>query len=129
MAGDFLYLVGQPLGVLLITGKDLSQYGKECVYCAFTLTSADKAAQVLPPIVDSVPTEIPTIAREYLLPYREYENIVVFPVGSVLKADSVGHISHCGTVRLVLKIGEKIYQAGQYLEERLSSLHQIAPLR
>ena len=77
------------------------------------------------PSPKSVPTlgkEIPTIPREELLPYREYENIIVLSVGSVHKIEAIGEIIHYGTSRLVVKIEDKIYQAGQDLEEKKDQL-------
>ena len=38
-------------------------------------------------------------------------------VGSVHKIEAIGEIIHYGTSRLVVKIGDKIYQAGQDLEK------------
>ena len=69
-----------------------------------------------------ISTEIPIIAREKLLPYREYENIIILPLGSVHKIDAIGNIVHYGTPRLVVNIDEKIYQAGQDLEEKIDLL-------
>ena len=57
-----------------------------------------------------------------MLPYREYENLIVLPIGSVHKLDAIGNITHYGTPRLVVKIGDKIYQAGQDLEEKVDQL-------
>ena len=44
--------------------------------------------------------------------------MTALPIGSVHKIEAIGHITHYGTPRLVLKINEKIYQAGQDLEEK-----------
>ena len=44
--------------------------------------------------------------------------MTVLPVGSVHKIEGIGHIAHYGAPRLVLKINENIYQAGQDLEEK-----------
>ena len=44
--------------------------------------------------------------------------MTVLPVGSVHNVEAIGHIIHYGTPRLVLKISENIYQAGQDLEEK-----------
>ena len=95
--GDFLSLEGQPLGVLTVTGKGTNQYGNVSVYCTFTRTSIDKTVQVLPPVLDSITLEVPTITRENLLSYRAYKNIITFPIGSTQKIDAVGYITHYGT--------------------------------
>ena len=95
-------------------------YGNVAVYANFTLNPT-KREEILSPasiIEPSDVKEMPTIPRENLLPYREYENLMVLPVGSVHKIDAIGHITHYGTPRLVVKISENIYQAGQDLEEK-----------
>ena len=125
--GDFISLDNQPLGVLAVTGKGTNQYGNVSVYCSFTLNSPGNAEQSLPPLTadDSTPpTGIVTISRENLLPYRDYENLIVFPIGSVQKVDAIGYITHYGTARLVVKIGDKIYQAGQDLEGKVEQLNK-----
>ena len=118
--GGFLSLENQPLGVLKITGKGTNVYGNVTVYTIFTLNSpknTKKSSTTL--IINPAPVvEIPTIPRENLLPYRDYENVTVLPVGSVHKIEGIGHLVHYGTPRLVLKINENIYQAGQDLEEK-----------
>ena len=80
-------------------------------------TNPPKESPLTPKPVPTVGREIPTIPREELLPYREYENIIVLLVGSVHKIEAIGEIIHYGTSRLVVKIGDKIYQAGQDLEK------------
>ena len=124
--GGFLSLENQPLGMLEITGKGTNVYGKVTVYTRFMLNLIENAKKVSPtPVINPEPVvEIPTIPRENLLPYRDYENVTVLPVGSVHKIEGIGHIAHYGTPRLVLKINENIYQAGQDLEEKEG---QIAP--
>ena len=94
--------------------------GKVTVYTNFLLNPQNNAKQQSfpTPNIDPIPVkEIPVIPRENLLPYREYDNLTVFPVGSVQKIEAIGHITHYGASRMVLKIGDKIYQAGQDLEE------------
>ena len=116
--GGFLSLDDKPLGVLEITGQGTNAYGNVTVYTCFTLNSSNKGEKISCN-VESVPAkEIPTITREHLLPYRDYENIIVLPVGSVHKVEAIGEILHYGTFRLVVKIEDKIYQAGQDLEEK-----------
>ena len=50
--------------------------------------------------------------------------VYIGSVGSVHSIEGIGHIVHYGTPRLVLKINENIYQAGQDLEEKEG---QISP--
>ena len=124
-SGGFLTLDGRELGVLQITGKGTNAYGNVSVYANFILT-ATNPQKISTPTVTAVPTPdketISTIAREELLPYRDYENIAVLSVGSVHKVDAIGEIIHYGISRLVVKIGEKVYQAGQDLEEKKDQL-------
>ena len=123
---DFLFLDDKPLGVLVITGQGTNQYGKVSVYCTFTLTNVSELEQLGN---DDTPrttisreefsdNEITTLPRKDLLPYREYENLISFPIGSVHQIDAIGYITHYGTPRLVLRIHGTIYQAGQDLEEK-----------
>ena len=117
--GGFLSLDKKELGVLQITGRGTNAYGYVSVYANFVSspTNPPKESPLTPKPVPTVGREIPTIPREELLPYREYENIIVLLVGSVHKIEAIGEIIHYGTSRLVVKIGDKIYQAGQDLEE------------
>ena len=121
--GGFLSLNNKALGILDITGKGTNVYGKVSVYATFTLNSCNTTKELSSLTdsskVDSIPvTEIPAIARENLLPYRDYENIMLLPIGSIHKIEAIGEIVHYGTPRLVVKIEDKIYQAGQDLEEK-----------
>ena len=68
---------------------------------------------------------MPLISREDLLPYREYDNLISLPLGSVHTINAIGNISRYGTPRLVVTIGETIYQAGQALEEKVDQLTQL----
>ena len=52
---------------------------------------------------------MPLLSKEDLLSYREYENLMSLPVGTVHKINAIGNISHYGTPSLVVTIGEKIY--------------------
>ena len=124
--GGFLSLDKKALGVLEITGKGTNAYGNVSVYAKFILNPPNKAKESSPtPKVDPTSVkEIPTIVRENLLPYREYENITVLPVGCVHKIEALGNITHYGTSRLVVKIEKEIYQAGQDLEEKKDRITQ-----
>ena len=93
----FISLDNQPLGVLTITGKGTNQYGNVSLYCSFTLNSPSKIDQTAPALTssDSTPTtNIPVIDREDLLPYREYGNLISFPVGSIHQIDAIGYITY-----------------------------------
>ena len=122
--GGFLSLDDQSLGILEITGKGTNVYGKVTVYTKFTVNLPNDSKKMTPnPIIEPTPIkEIPTIPRENLLPYREYENITVLPVGTLHKLEAIGYITHYGTPRLVLKIGDQIYQAGQDLEGKVEQI-------
>ena len=125
LGGNFISLDNQPLGTLLINGKGTNQYGNVSVYCTFVLNIAGKAEQIeaSPYSITKTPSlDIPTITRENLLPYREYDNLTVLPVETIYKLFAVGYITHYGTSRLVVKIEENIYQAGQDLEEKVDKL-------
>ena len=121
--GDFVYLDGKSLGVLEITGKGTNHHGTVSVYCTFVLNSVEKMEDTLPSTQnDSDAVAIPTLLRENLLPYRDYPNIIKFPVGSLLRVEAIGYISHYGTMRLVVQVEGNIYQAGKDLEEKIEHL-------
>ena len=122
----FLTLDKQSLGILQIRGKGTNGYGNVTVYADFTLNLTNNAKTPLPTpnTVPSTVKVIATIPREELLPYREYANITALPVGGVYKVESIGHITHYGTSRMVLRIADTIYQAGQDLE---ANEEQITP--
>ena len=124
MDGGFLSLDKKELGVLQLTGKGTNAYGQVSIYVNFVLSPKNppKKPSPSPKSVPTLGKEIPTIPREELLPYREYENIIVLSVGSVHKIEAIGEIIHYGTSRLVVKIEDKIYQAGQDLEEKKDQL-------
>ena len=120
MDGAIIYLNDQPLGDLKITGRGTNRYGNVSVYSTFILNSVGKIEELLPPnALDPVSTDIPTIPRENLLPYREYANLITFPIDSVLQVEATGYIEHYGIQRLVVKVKGDIYQAGQDLEEKI----------
>ena len=122
--GGFLSLDEKELGVLQITGKGTNAYGNVSVYANFILspTNPPKKPPPTPKPSSTSAKEISIIPREELLPYRDYENIIALYVGSVHKVEAIGEIIHYGTSRLVVKIGGKIYQAGQDLEEKKDRL-------
>ena len=121
--GDFVYLDGKPLGVMEITGKGTNHYGKVTVYCTFVLNSIEKMEKILSTVSNClVSKDITTLPRENLLPYRDYPNIITFPVGSLLQIEAIGYLSHYGTLRLVVQIEGNIYQAGKDLEEKNKQL-------
>ena len=118
--GGFLSLDKKSLGVLEITEKGTNAHGNVAVYTNFILNAPnkEKKSSPTPKVIPTLVNEIPTIPRENLLPYRDYENITVLPVGSVHNVEAIGNITHYGTPRLVIKIEGKIYQAGQDLEDK-----------
>ena len=64
------------------------------------------------------------IEKEHLLSYGKYENLATLPVSSTHKVTAIGFVSHYGTQRLVIKIGDTFYQAGQDLESNVAKLKQ-----
>ncbi len=99
-------------------------YGNVTVYGTFRLNPSNAKEETTDSSnVDPIPvTELPTIARENLLPYRDYENLISFSIGSVHQIEAAAYITHYGTPRLVLQISGTIYQAGQDLEDKADQL-------
>ena len=58
---------------------------------------------------------LPRISQENLLPYREYENLTVFPINSRHKVDAIRCIKHNGRERLIISVRSKWYQDGEDL--------------
>ena len=64
-----------------------------------------------------------------MLPYREYENLIGFPVGSIHQIYAIGYITHYGTPRLILQIRGKVYKAGQDLEDKVEELKKYCSVK
>ena len=60
---------------------------------------------------DDIVKNATIIPRENLLNYREYPNLVTFPVDTVCNVDCWGYIKHYGRERLVVSVDGKVYQA------------------
>ena len=64
------------------------------VYTDF-VSNPTNVPEISSPTPTPVPTssgEIPTISRETLLPYREYDNIAMLIIGSVHKLEAIGYV-------------------------------------
>ena len=127
----FLFVCNKPLAKLTVTGRGRNHHGHVIVYCTFDIYQNAQETKVEKGIIlggetDSLMDKVAAMQiLEYkdLLPYREYANLVTFPVGSTHKISALGMAtSYGGTARLVVKIGELFYQAGEDLEEKLSTL-------
>ena len=65
---------------------------------------------------------LPRISQENILPYREYENLSIFPINSRHKVDAIGCIKHNGRERLIISVRGKWYQGGEDLERKIDQL-------
>ena len=121
--GDFLSINGDNIGILKVTGYGYNLSNHKTIYCQFELNKEngekedDTEEQVSKPEFEYNDT-IPVIHRENLLPYREYDNLIVLPTNIMHKIESIGYINHYGTERLLVSIGGKLYQGGDDLENK-----------
>ena len=69
---------------------------------------------------------IPKIPRENLLPYREYDNLAVFPINTRLKVKAIGYVKHYGKERLIISVRGNmlggLFQGGEDLERKIDQL-------
>ena len=136
---DFLVMYDRPLASLTITGRGTNPYGNITVQCTFKilefvidssipkLRSQTEAqlAKYKSDIADDVVTgnlQIPLMDREHLRPYKEYQNLTILPVGSIHKIMGIGYISHYGMERMVVKLQDSVYQAGEDLQSKVNDL-------
>ena len=66
--------------------------------------------------------ELTTLGQEDLLPYREYSNLTALPIGSTNKVSAIGYAKSYGGERLVIKIVDTFYQAGDDVENKVDQL-------
>ena len=66
--------------------------------------------------------ELTTLGQEDLLLYREYSNLTVLPIGSTNKVSAIGYANSYGGERLVIKIVDTFYQAGDDVENKVDQL-------
>ena len=130
VAENLLYLLKDNLGTLIVTGKGNAFNGHKIVYCKFLLNGKEEEEEKpkqLP--VQNVDTVTPVIPRENLLPYQDYPNLNALPIGSVHNVDGWGFVKHYGRDRLVVSLDEKIFQAGENLEENVVKLKTICKIK
>ena len=135
----FLVVYNKPLAFLTITGRGTNLHGHTTVYCTFKIPeisgencissvvsqtkeeiSRYKREMVGP--AASIDQEIQVLSREQLIPYKEYQNLAILPLQSVHKIEAIGYVSHYGTDRLVVKLPNATYQAGEDLELKVNEL-------
>ena len=66
--------------------------------------------------------ELTALGQEDLLPYREYSNLTALPLGSTNKVSAIGYAKSYGGERLVIKIVDTFYQAGDDVENKVDQL-------
>ena len=116
--------------MLVISGQGNNCYGHKTVFCRLVLNNAKEEEELINIDKDNLGNcFLPLIPRENLLPYREYQNLSILPIGYMYKVDGVGMIKHYGTERVVLSIGDKIYQAGDDLEEKVDQLKKDCSIK
>ena len=132
VAENLLYLPQGNLGYLTITGKGDYFNGKRSVYCQLTLNvkeEQEEEEKMEEKPVDNADTVTPVIPRENLLPYQDYPNLNALPIGSVHNVDGWGFVKHYGRGRLVISLDEKIFQAGENLEENVDQLKNLCKIK
>ena len=86
------------------------------------LADIEKCHDEISATASNVSDEIDVIQRQDLLRYKEYDNLRCLPIGSVHRVVALGYIEHYGRERLVVKLGDKIYQAGEDLESKVKQI-------
>jgi len=119
--------VKNELASLTITGRGTNRYGHVTVYCSFELKCSEKGVEgeekgEVNSVCQYSKVEKKTITKENLLPYREYNNLSTLPVGSTHKVSAIGHATSFGGERLVIKIDDTFYQAGEDIEKKEANL-------
>ena len=113
------------IATLTITGRGRNRYGHITVYCKFEIKNIDQVSscnQNDVSLKEDTENNVDIIPLNPLLQYREYENLSILLVGSAHKISAIGHARSYGRERLIVKIGERIYQAGEYIEAKLPIL-------
>ena len=129
----FLVLYNKHLAVLTITGRGINKHGHTTVYCKFTVEIEEKtslsvmesqAEQQISNFKEEIAkTEsssgrIQILPLENLIPYKECRNLIVLPLESVHKIESIGYVMHYGTKKMVVKLSGSLYQAGEDLQRK-----------
>ena len=129
----FLLFYNKPLAVLTITGRGINLHGHTTVYCTFKVEIEEQASlslikyqteqQILNWKEEIAKTEnssgeIQILPIENLIPYKECRNLIVLPLESVHRLDSIGYVIHYGVKKMVVKLSGSFYQAGEDLQRK-----------
>ena len=130
MDGIYLSLRNKKLGSLRITGRGSKVAGRTTLYCQIIFNPREEKDSIqMKKASEDIVDNIPIIPRENLLNYREYPNLVSFPVDTVCNVDGWGYIKHYGRERLIVSVNGKVYQAGKYLEENVNQLKHFCKIK
>ena len=141
-----MILYNKPVAKLTVTGRSaMNSYGTTTVFCNFKVSGVDESTSIqhlkseAKKAIESCNEEmqhavvdqrdIVTIPRESLLTYKDYINLVTFPLHSVHTVTAIGYIPHYGRERLVVQIKDIFYQAGEDLERQVGELMSEATIR
>ena len=121
-ASGIIAIPEKELATLTITGRGTNSYGHTTVYCKFNLKNWENptSSEVERPLKkECEKQEIKFVEKQYLLPYREYNNLSTLSIDSTHKVSAIGYAKSYGGERLVIKIGDTFYQAGEDLENKI----------
>ena len=128
--GNYLSIRNKKLGTLRITGKGTIVTGRTTLYCQIIFNPREeKDSTQMKKASEDIVEYTPIIPRKNMLNYREYPNLVSFPVDTVCNVDGWGYIQHYGRERLVVSVDGKFYQAGKYLEENVNQLKHLCKIK
>lgn len=145
-SGFLVLLSYKPIAKLTVTGKTLNTYGHTTVFCnlefpeidngsSVSTTKANVTAEIekcneeLRNIDADEDDTMPIVPRTNMLRYKDYENLTSLKIGSLQTISAVGYDTHYGTERLLIKIGETFYQAGDDVEQNVSNLTKDCLIR
>ena len=117
--------IEKELATLSITARGTNSYGQTTVFCNFVVNYP--TALATRKVVHETKTqgdgeELTTLGQEDLLLYREYSNLTALPIGSTNKVSAIGYAKSYGGERLVIKIVDTFYQAGDDVENKVDQL-------
>ena len=122
----------QELATLAITGRGTNSYGHITVYCSFNLKNCENPTRSESACTSKTECEkhvAEIVTQEHLLPYREYNNLSLLPIGSTHRVSALGYAKSYGGERLVIKIGDTFYQAGEDIETKVANLQSDCILK
>ena len=122
----------QELATLAITGRGTNSYGHITVYCNFNLKNCENPTRSESACTSKTECEkhvVEIVTQEHLLPYREYNNLSLLPIGSTHRVSALGYAKSYGGERLVIKIGDTFYQAGEDIETKVANLQSDCILK